>query len=191
VALDCATGERRARTAKLVCTSMGFARWSPKATLRRVKPVLPRETFPPRTDPFTRPTPKLLTRRAKLVRTEVALGGWPPSLLRSGHDEQGSIFGEEIEVLEERGSLAGQSQSLAGPRSSILDEGSSLLDERSSPPPQVPPPRADDWSLASLRHQPGGVSRRVQYRDRKGAVRSRRATALSRWTTGCVWRAKF
>ena len=34
------------------------------------------------------------------------------------------------------------------------------------------------------RHQPGGMSRRVQYRDRQGAVRVRCATSLARWTTG-------
>src|SRR6202142_3707905 len=42
----------------------------------------------------------------------------------------------------------------------------------------------EDWSLVALRHQAGGVSRRVQYRDRQGAVRTRHAPTLSVWTTG-------
>ena len=32
-------------------------------------------------------------------------------------------------------------------------------------------PAAHDWSHVVARHQPGGMSRRVQYRDRQGAVR--------------------
>ena len=43
---------------------------------------------------------------------------------------------------------------------------------------------AHDRSHVVARHQPGGMSRRVQYRDRQGAVRVRCATSLARWTTG-------
>src|ERR1017187_1666338 len=43
---------------------------------------------------------------------------------------------------------------------------------------------AHERSHVVARHQPGGMSRRVQYRDRQGAVRVRCATSLARWTTG-------